>query len=63
MFSRSLQMLKQPTKSLKIKLTNKQTPCLTLEIEQVNKTELNKFNKTFVTKGCRRNYPEQTISS
>lgn len=36
MFSRTLQTLKQPTRSLKMKLTDKQTPCITLEIQQVN---------------------------
>lgn len=36
MLARSLTTLKQNAKSLKIKLTNKQTPCITLEIELVS---------------------------
>lgn len=36
MLARSLTTLKQNAKSLKIKLTNKQIPCITLEIELVS---------------------------
>lgn len=37
MLARSLSALKQNARSLKIKLTNKQMPCLTLEIELVSR--------------------------
>lgn len=36
MLARSLATLKQNARSLKIKLTNKQSPCITLEMELVS---------------------------
>lgn len=36
MLARSLVIVKQNAKSLKIKLTDKQTPCITLDVELVS---------------------------
>ncbi|XP_025835210.1 checkpoint protein HUS1 [Agrilus planipennis] len=55
MLSRSLSTLKQNPKSLKVKLTNKQTPCLTLEIELIS-------GEGIQNRQCVHDIPVETIS-
>lgn len=47
MLAKSLSTIKHHASSLKVKLTNKQTPCLTLEIEQVIVGEIS-FNQDII---------------